>query len=289
MELCSEVVLSLDKEARAVHEEAVEHIVTDIVYVASKRDESGADGINFGTTGATGDPDCLGTVRATKILKEKYPDMYIELAVAGECILSMDGKTTYESLRLARLYPHDQIRLASRFSGRLGQRQKVKLYVKDQKMREEMVDPFGQKQILITGPGKGQTFILYPETKTYIAIPPATALSPVGQDEEALKKIGTRRLIGQEDVSGYLCDKYEIVFHDRYRGKMILWVAGKLNYPIRMAQVDGPPVGALNRELTNIKEGGVNDSLFKVPGDYRIIKKPVKGFCGAAVCPVSFY
>lgn len=172
---------------------------------------------------------------------------------------------------------------------RLGQKQKVKVYVKGDRMREEMVDAFGQKQILITSPGKGQTFMLYPETKAYMAIPAVAALSPVGQDEEALKKIGRRRLVGQESVNGYLCDKVEIVFHNTYRGKMILWVARKLNYPIRMIQVDGPPVGTFSRELTNIKEGAVEDSLFRVPDDYRKIAKPVQGFCGAGVCTVSFY
>lgn len=172
---------------------------------------------------------------------------------------------------------------------RLRQKQKVRLYVKGQKMREEMVDTFGQKQILIARPGKGQTFMLYPKTKTYIAVPAAAAMSPVGRNEDALKKIGTRRLIGQEKINGYFCYKYEIIFHNRYRGKMILWVARELNYPIRMIQVDGPPVGALNRELTNIKEGGVKDSLFEIPGDYRKIKKPVQGFCGPGACTVSFY
>jgi hypothetical protein len=173
---------------------------------------------------------------------------------------------------------------------RLGQKQKVKVYVKGQMMREEMVDVFGQKQVLIHGPGEGRTFMLYPDTKTYMAIPAAAALSPAGEDEEALKKIGTRRLIGQETVNGYLCDKYEIVFHNTYRGKMILWVARKLKMPIRMIQVDGPPVGALNRELTNIKEGDVEDSLFRVPTDYRKVEKPAQGVCGSKVsCVISFY
>jgi hypothetical protein len=106
-----------------------------------------------------------------------------------------------------------------------------------------MVDLFGQKQVLIANPGKGQTLMLYPETKMYMEIPAAAALSPVGENEEALKKIGTRRLIGQENVSGYLCDKYEIAFHNTYRGKMMVWIARKLNYPIRITQVEGPRSG----------------------------------------------
>ena len=172
---------------------------------------------------------------------------------------------------------------------RLGQRQKVKVYVKGDRIREDMVDLFGQKQVLIADPGKGQTLMLYPETKMYMEIPAAAALSPVGENEEALKKIGTRRLIGQENVSGYLCDKYEIAFHNTYRGKMMVWIARKLNYPTRMTQVDGPPVGTMNRELTSIKERRIDDSLFEVPGNYRKVTKPVQGFCGAGVCSVSFY
>jgi hypothetical protein len=172
---------------------------------------------------------------------------------------------------------------------RLGRRQKVKVYVKGDRMREEMVDMFGQKQVLIADPGKGQTLMLYPETKMYMAISAAAALSPVGENEEALKKIGTRRLVGQENVNGYLCDKYEIAFHNTYRGKMMVWIARKLNYPIRMTQVEGPPVGTINRELNSIKERRIDDSLFELPSDYRKVNKPVQGFCGAGVCSVSFY
>jgi dimethylamine--corrinoid protein Co-methyltransferase len=100
------------REARAAHEEAVEHAVKDMVYVASKMYESGADGLNFDTTGAAGDPDFLATLRATKILKEKYPDMCIELGMAGEFILGMHGEMTHEGVRLAGLYPHEQVKLA---------------------------------------------------------------------------------------------------------------------------------------------------------------------------------
>ena len=102
------------KEAQAANEEAVEHAVKDMVYVATKMHESGADGINFDTTGAAGDPDFLATLRATKILKEKYPDMCIELGMAGEFILGMHGEMSYEGVRLAGLYPHEQVKLAEK-------------------------------------------------------------------------------------------------------------------------------------------------------------------------------
>jgi hypothetical protein len=170
-----------------------------------------------------------------------------------------------------------------------GQKQPVKLYIKDRQIRAEMEDTFGQKQILVSRPGKDQTFMLYPQSKGYMAFP-ATAVSlPVDPDEEAVKKIGTRTLIGQEDVGGYLCDKYEIAFFNKYRGRMMVWVARKLNFPIQMIQVDGPPTGSLVRKLTNIKEERIDDSMFGVPEGYIKVNKPAQGFCGAGFCTVSLF
>ncbi len=171
---------------------------------------------------------------------------------------------------------------------RLGQKQQVKLYIKDRQIRAEMEDPFGQKQILISRPGKDQTFMLYPKTKGYMKFPATAALSPVNQVEAAVKN-GGRKGLGQEDIEGYLCDKYEITFANKYRGRMIAWVARKLNYPIQMIQVDGPPSASLSRKLTNIKEQRIKDSMFRVPEGYKKVNKPAQGFCGAEFCAVSLF
>ncbi len=101
-------------EARAAQEEAMELAIRDMVYVAGKMYESGADGINFDTAGAAGDHDFLATLRAVRILKEKYPDLCIEMGMAGEFVLGTHGEVTYEGVRLAGLYPHQQITLAER-------------------------------------------------------------------------------------------------------------------------------------------------------------------------------
>lgn len=172
---------------------------------------------------------------------------------------------------------------------RLNQTQKVKIYVKDRQIRAEMTDAFGQKQILISRPGKDQTFMLYPSTKSYMAFPATAALSPIEQDLKTLKSNGGGRMLGQETVDGYVCDKYEIAFQNKYRGKMLVWVARKLDYPIQMIQVDGPPAGSLNRKLTNIKEHPIEDSMFSVPEGYKKVSKPVQGFCGSGFCTVSLY
>ena len=101
-------------EARASYEEAVEHAVKDMVYVGSEMYEAGADGINFDTTAAAGDAEFLAALRAAEVLRKKYPNMAIEMGMASEFILGMHGELTYDGVRLAGLYPHDQRKLAEK-------------------------------------------------------------------------------------------------------------------------------------------------------------------------------
>jgi len=101
-------------EARESYEKAVEDAVKDMVYVCSAMYESGADGIILDTVGAAGDADFLAGLKATEILKTKYPKMCIELGMAGEFVLGMHGDLTYDGVRLAGLYPQDQVKLAEK-------------------------------------------------------------------------------------------------------------------------------------------------------------------------------
>ena len=101
-------------EAQASYEEAVEYAVSDMVYVGSEMYETGADGINFDTTAAAGDAEFLATLRAVETLKKKYPEMGIEMGMSGEFILGMHGEVEYDGVRLAGLYPHDQLKLAQK-------------------------------------------------------------------------------------------------------------------------------------------------------------------------------
>lgn len=101
-------------EARASLEDMVEAAVSDIVSVGSMMYESGVDGIDIDTTGAVGDADFLAALRATEILKKKYPKMGFEMGMAGEFVLGMHGELTYDGVRLAGLYPHKQVELAAK-------------------------------------------------------------------------------------------------------------------------------------------------------------------------------
>lgn len=102
------------KEAREAYEEAIELLVKDLVFTASKMYEAGADGINFDTTGSAGDADFLAALKATEILKKKYPDICIEMGMAGEFILGMHGDLYYDGVKLAGLYPHEQVKVAQK-------------------------------------------------------------------------------------------------------------------------------------------------------------------------------
>lgn len=102
------------KEAREAYEQAIEYAVRDMVYVASAFYEAGADGINFDTVGASGDPDFKATLLATETLKKKYPNICIEMGMAGEFVLGMHGQLEHNGVRLAGLYPHDQVKVAQK-------------------------------------------------------------------------------------------------------------------------------------------------------------------------------
>jgi dimethylamine--corrinoid protein Co-methyltransferase len=107
------------KEARESYEQQIEHSVKDMVYVASRMYEAGADGINFDTTAAAGDAEFYATLEAIEILHKKYPNMCIQMGMASEFVLGMHGELHYDGVRLAGLYPHKQLELAEKVGVRI--------------------------------------------------------------------------------------------------------------------------------------------------------------------------
>jgi dimethylamine--corrinoid protein Co-methyltransferase len=99
-------------EALAAQEEAVEHSVHDILYVAQQVDAVGGDGIHIDTAGAAGDGDFLATLKACEAIKEKYPNLGVSIGMSGEFVLGMHGRLKYKDKRLAGLYAHGQVKLA---------------------------------------------------------------------------------------------------------------------------------------------------------------------------------
>lgn len=109
-------LLPLGKVAEALkaQEAAVDLAVHDIVYVAGQMYEAGVDGINLDTCGAAGDADFLAALLACEEIKRLYPDLGVEIGMAGEFVLGMHGRLKYDGVRLAGLYPHKQVKLAEK-------------------------------------------------------------------------------------------------------------------------------------------------------------------------------
>lgn len=102
------------KEAKEAQEEAVQHAVKDIVTVAERMYEAGADAINLDTVGASGDADALAAFTATAEIHKRHPDFPVEMGMAGEFFLGMHGGLTFDGQKLAGMYPHDQVKIAEK-------------------------------------------------------------------------------------------------------------------------------------------------------------------------------
>lgn len=102
------------KEAMEAQEEAIEHAVKDLFYIAKGMAAAGADGMNLDTSGASGDADFLAALLATEKIKKEIPDFGIEIGMAGEFVLGMHSKLKYDGTRLAGLYPHQQVKLVEK-------------------------------------------------------------------------------------------------------------------------------------------------------------------------------
>jgi len=162
--------------------------------------------------------------------------------------------------------------IAAEFSADLIQKmgdevKKGKIFVKENKMRMEF-----KEGISIMDLATGKTITLQPEEKMYMELPGAGPMASAAESDKELSKIATKKHVGTEKISGYKCDKYLITYRDKAMGKMTQWHAKKLNYPIKI--VYHGPEGEMVTEYKNIKEGGVSDSLFKVPKGYKKMGMP---------------
>jgi outer membrane lipoprotein-sorting protein len=157
-----------------------------------------------------------------------------------------------------------------------GQTQTGKVFIKGKKMRMEMDTP-GNKMVHIMLPEQKKTIMLMTKEKMYMEMTAANnpGSSP-SSDKEELEKIATVKQLGTETINGYLCDKLQVIFHDKNQGTSTQWVSKKLNFPIKM--VSQTPHGEAVTEYQNIKEGSVPDSSFIIPPGYQ--QMPMAGMGG---------
>jgi Dimethylamine methyltransferase (Dimeth_PyL). len=102
------------KEAAKAQEEAAQAMADDILFAARKLYSVGLEGLNLDTSGSYGDPDLLGALMGCEAVKAEFPDLPVELGFAGEQIIGMNGRMKYKDIRLAGVYPHQQVELAAK-------------------------------------------------------------------------------------------------------------------------------------------------------------------------------
>lgn len=100
-------------EARAAQEDAVETLVDDLRWMTGMMDDVGADGINYDTVASTGDAEFLATLRAVEWAAENTK-LGIEVGMASEMVLGFHGGLEYDGVRLAGLWPHQQMKLVEK-------------------------------------------------------------------------------------------------------------------------------------------------------------------------------
>jgi len=101
-------------KAFALQEEAAQMMRRDIVDVAEQLYEVGCEAMNLDTSASAGDADFWGCLSVVEDMKEKMPDMPVEMGMAGEMVMGMHGQLTYGGERLAGMYPHQQVQAAAK-------------------------------------------------------------------------------------------------------------------------------------------------------------------------------
>jgi hypothetical protein len=152
-----------------------------------------------------------------------------------------------------------------------GQIMQGKIFVKGHSYRQEM-NAMGQKQVMIFDGNKETGWILMPEAHMYMDLPKLTRGNNPETNPEELEKKATKKYLGEETINGHKCKKYLFVFKDSPGTQMTQWISTRLEYPIKMI-VEGQH-GQMIREIKNIKETSVSNTLFTVPEGYQKMSLP---------------
>lgn len=95
-------------------EEAARMMHADIRYVAEQLYEVGCEAINLDTTASAGDAEFWGALMVVEDIKSRLPDLPVVMGMAGEDVIGMHGRLTYQNERLAGMYPHRQVETAAK-------------------------------------------------------------------------------------------------------------------------------------------------------------------------------
>ena len=155
-----------------------------------------------------------------------------------------------------------------------GQTNTSKVWAKENKFRMESS---AQPGYTIMRMDKNVTWIVMPDQKAYMEMKSDPSKRPRTGDK--VQGEVSRRLIGSETVNDHPAKKYEVTYTEGGKtDRMYQWIATDINFPVRMAAVDGSWV----LDYKNIKMATQPDSLFEVPAGYQNVGMPGLGATGGA-------
>jgi hypothetical protein len=150
---------------------------------------------------------------------------------------------------------------------------KGKIFFDKGNMRMDM-NMAGRDMSMIRDNSAKTTYMLMHERKMYMEMKDGAAAGRRGprmpdvktySDNpcEGEKEAGvTCKKVGEENVNGRDCDKWEFTSSDASKNRTV-WVDKKLHIPVRSVSSDSTV------DLTNIKEGPQDKSHFELPSDYQ--------------------
>jgi hypothetical protein len=140
---------------------------------------------------------------------------------------------------------------------------KGKIFVKGEKVRQETMEE-DEMQIMIIRPDKKVTWMITPEEKTYMEMPYQS--SDKTFEEWTAEKEKNAKFLGEENVAGMPCKKFEITEDDE---KTVFWLSKQFPFPIKVEDAE------VTMEYKNIKLGSLDDSLFELPAGYEKMAAPI--------------
>jgi hypothetical protein len=150
-----------------------------------------------------------------------------------------------------------------------GQTNTSKVWAKENKFRMESG---GQQGYTIMRGDKNVVWMVMPEQKAYMETKSDPSKQP--RTEDKVKGEVSRKLIGSEAANGHPANKYEVTYTEGGKTeRMYQWMATDINFPVRMAAVDG----SWMLDYKNIKIGPQADSLFEVPSGFQKMGMPGLG------------
>ena len=147
-----------------------------------------------------------------------------------------------------------------------------KVYIKGDKIRQEILKE-DMKHVIILRLDKGVTWNLMPKDKMYMEVPGIGKEATDPEIEKKIKDMAEKKSLGKEKVGGYVCEKYQYIYHDQSLGVLTQWFSKKLNYPIK-TEYKAAAYYMLT-EYKNIKEKRIPDSLFEIPSSYQKMQLPM--------------